>query len=63
MERGTSGVFLLDAATRNLLAEQAFLVPEGLVYRIAFSPDGKTLAAATSGGARIVEYGNSAAAD
>ena len=41
----TGGVVLWDVAARTRMAEGPLLVPEGQVADVAFSPDGRTLAA------------------
>ena len=43
------GVVLWDVATRRRLAGDPLPVPEGFVRGVAFSPDGKTLAAGYAG--------------
>jgi WD40 repeat protein len=45
IDGGGSGVVLWDMSTRKRLAEEPLPVKEGKVSSIAFSPDGKTLAA------------------
>jgi WD40 repeat protein len=44
------GVVLWDVASRRRLADQPLLVPEGRMADVAFSADGRTLAAATEKG-------------
>jgi WD40 repeat protein len=47
---GGGGVVLWDVATRERLSDDPLPVKEGLVRSVAFSPDGKTIAARYGGG-------------
>ena len=47
---GVGGVVLWDVAARKRLADDPLPVKEGSVQSVAFSPDGKTLAAGYGGG-------------
>ena len=46
---GVGGVVLFDVAGRKRLAEEPLAVKEGSVNGVAFSPDGKTIAAGYGG--------------
>jgi WD40 repeat protein len=52
--RGSSGVVLWDLQKRQRLGDEPLAVNEGSVLSVAFSPDGKTLAAGYRGGGVVL---------